>query len=276
MVCRGGKGINLTFFLSFVKSPSGFLLASLARFGYNPRAFNLIIAMETVELSARKRSKVRSAKVVRRAGFIPGEVYGGGKENVSVEFNYQDFRRAYIQSGENTLVNLSLGEGEPHTVLVHDVQLDPVTGRMVHVDLLNVRMDQEVHTHIPLEFVGVSPAVKDMSGTLLTSLSQLEVKCLPKDLVHSFKVDVSSLVDFHTAIHVKDIPVPAGIRVLDDMDATVVTAVPPLKEEEIAPTPAEGAAVAGAEGAVPAEGAAAAVPGAAAPVEGAAAEGKKK
>lgn len=212
--------------------------------------------METVELSARKRDKIRSAKAVRRAGFIPGEVYGGGKENVSVEFEYQDFRRAYIRSGENTLVNLSLGEGEPYTVLVHDVQLDPVTGRMVHVDLLNVRMDQEVHTHIPLEFVGVSPAVKDMSGTLLTSISQLEVKCLPKDLVHSFKVDVSVLVDFHSSIHVKDIPVPHGIRVIDDMDATVVTAVPPLKEEEISSTPVDGSVPT--EGAAPVEGAPAA------------------
>lgn len=228
--------------------------------------------METVELSARKRSKDISPKNVRRAGFIPGEVYGGGKENVSVEFNYQDFRRAYIQSGESTLVTLSLGEGEPYTVLVHEVQVDPVTGRMVHVDLVNVRMDQEVHTHIPLEFVGISPAVKDMSGTLLTSISQLEVKCLPKDLVHSFKVDVSPLVDFHTAIHVRDIPVPAGIHVLDDPDATVVTAVPPLKEVVIAETPAIGVAVAGAEGAAPVEGAAAA---GAAPAEGAA-EGKKK
>jgi large subunit ribosomal protein L25 len=119
-------------------------------------------------------------------------------------------------------------------------------------------MDQEIHTEIPLKFVGTSKAVKDDSGTL-TAMHMLKVKCLPKDLVHEVEVSIESLVDFHTNIFVRDIVAPKGITILNHADEVVATVMRPREEKVEAPVvAAEGAAATPAEGAAatPAEGAA--------------------
>lgn len=208
--------------------------------------------METLALAVSPRSEVHSARGLRREGIIPAEVYGGGQKNLSVQVDYQTFRKAYRKAGENTIIDLMVGGGDaPLKVLVHDVEYDRGTGKIIHVDFVNVRMDEEVETHIPLEFTGEPEAVKALGGTLITPLSELEVRCLPAQLVHSIAVDVSSLVDFHMAIHVSDVVVPEGLTVLDDPEGVVAHVVAPRVEEvsTISPEEAEKAAVAAAAGA---------------------------
>ncbi len=197
--------------------------------------------MDFVQVAADKRDTALKPKQLRSNSLLPAEFYGGGKKNLSLQMDYQSFRHAYQKSGESTVIELTVeGQKEPLTVLVHQIQYDPATGKMMHVDFINVRMDQEVHTNIPLEFVGVSPAVKDLSGMLMTNISELEVKCLPKYLVHSIEVDISGLEDFNAVIHVSDLIIPENIEVVTDPERSVVTVMAPREEEEEPETEEEG------------------------------------
>jgi large subunit ribosomal protein L25 len=216
--------------------------------------------METVQLTVQKRNPRHRAQYLRSTGKIPAVFYGSGVTNLSLEMDYQTFRKIFRSAGENTILDLNVeGEGNWKT-LIHDVQYDPLTDNIRHVDFINVRMDQEVHTRIPLNFVGAAPAVKNLGGILNTPVLDVEVKCLPQYLVHSLTVDVGSIEDFHIVIHVKDLVVPEGITVLTNPDQTVATVNPPRAEEEpetAAPT-SEGVPAEGAEaGAAPAAGEAA-------------------
>lgn len=225
--------------------------------------------METVALLAHPRSLQLKPKHLRLKGRIPAVCYGKGRENIHVEMDYIPFVKAFKKAGENTIIDLSVGEGKQFPVLVHDLTFDPVTDEVAHVDFVFVDMAKEVTTSVKVHFVGVSLAVKDLGGILTTQKPEIRIRCLPKDLIHSIEVDISPIVDFRTSVHVKDLKVPGTIKVLDDQEAVVVTATPPKVEEEVA-KPAEAVAV---EGAAPAEGA---TPAGAAPVAGAEAGEKKE
>ncbi|MBU1151634.1 50S ribosomal protein L25 [Patescibacteria group bacterium] len=197
--------------------------------------------MEKISIVLQKRDQSLKAKELLLADLIPIEFYGRGLENMSLQCDYQTFRRAYRAAGGNTVVELDV-DGKKINALIHEVSFHPVTDRITHVDLINVRMDEEINTQIPLEFVGQAPAVKELAGTFTAHINELNIKCLPKDLVHTFEVDISSLVDFHTAIHVKDIVVPEAITVLNDPEDTVANVSAPReeeKEEEVVPAEGE-------------------------------------
>ncbi|MBI2639054.1 50S ribosomal protein L25 [Candidatus Peregrinibacteria bacterium] len=228
--------------------------------------------MDSFLLEVTARDIAQKAKFSRAAGRIPAVYYGRGKPTMTLSLDYQKFRKVYEKAGENTIIELAM-DGKKFPVLVHEVQYEPVSDKFSHVDFIHVDMEKEVTTTVKIVCVGVCPAVKNMGGILDVLKHEIKIKCLPKDLIHSIEVDVSPIVDFHTSIHVKDLKIPSGIKILDNAEDTVVTASP-IKVEEEAPKPAEAAA-----GAVPAEGA---VPGAV-PAAGAAAtpaaapakEGKK-
>lgn len=226
--------------------------------------------METLSLNVTIRDLNQKAGDLRRANLIPLEYYGTGVKNKSLQVDYQTFRKLYRTAGTSAVIELNIDDKEKANVLVHDIDKDPVTDHIIHVDLINVRMDQVLHTEIPLEFTGVCPAVKELGGVLTHRLTEIDVKCLPKDLVHSITVSVEPIVDYHTFIRVKDLNVPAGITVLNDPEEVVAGASALRIEEEEIAAPASGAAEGAVEGAVPASGA---VAGA---VEGAPAQDTKK
>ena len=178
---------------------------------------------------------------------------------MSLQVDYQEFRRAYKAGGTNTILELSVDEGkEKFNVLIHDMNFDPVTDVIRHVDLINVRMGQKLTTKIPLEFVGTAPAVKELGGVLVYHLNEVEIECLPKDLIHSVEVNIESLADFHTYIRIKDLSFPETIAVLHEEEDVVINAVAPREEEVDEPVVAEGEELAegeeAAEGAEAAEG----------------------
>lgn len=225
----------------------------------------------SVTLEASARGQAEKPKMLRTAGQIPGVFYGSGMTSTPLKVSHQLFRKVYAKAGDNTIIELTI-DGKKHPVLVHQVQYDPVSDVVSHIDFINVDMNKEVTTTVKLSFVGVCLAVKDLGGILDIQKHELKIKCLPKDLIHSLEVDISPIVDFHTSVHVKNVVVPSTIKVLDNPEDAVVTASPQRVEVEETPaaaaTPADGAAapVAGAPGAAaPAAGA----PGAAAPAAGA-------
>ena len=226
-----------------------------------------------MNLEVNKRPDGIKANAVRRSGKIPAVYYGQGKKTLELEVGSRQFKKVFDKAGENTIIEL-LFEGAKVPVLVHDVQFDPVSDSVAHIDFIHVDMQKEVTTTVKVVIVGVAPAVKNLGGILAVSKHELKIKCLPKDLIHSVEVDVSPIVDYRTSIHVKDVKVPPTIKILDNLDDTVVTATPPKAEEEAKP---EVAAAVTPEAA--AAGAPPAAPGAATPAAPAAAkpakEGKK-
>lgn len=199
----------------------------------------------TLVLEAVKRESGIRPKAVRAAGRIPAVYYGQGRPSFSLQLDYQAFRKIFEQAGENTVIELSM-DGKRYPVLVHDVQLDPVTDNFAHIDFIHVDMQKEVITSVKINVVGEAPAVKNLGGILNILKKEIKIKCLPRDLIKSVDVDVSEIADFSTVVRVGDLKIPPVIQVLDKPDSAVATVVAVKAEEE--EKPAEAAATAVTEG----------------------------
>jgi len=143
------------------------------------------------------------------------------------------FEKLYEQTGESNLIDLTLDSGEPVKVLVQDIQKHPVKDNIMHIDLLQINMSKEMFATLPITFVGESLAVKALGGTLNKGLDEVEIKCLPKDLVGHIEVDLSVLATFDDFVRVKDLVLPPGITVLDNQEVVVAKVSAPLTEEQI-------------------------------------------
>ena len=183
-------------------------------------------------LSATER--VGKPEEIRAKGGIPAVVYGAGSENKSLVILAKDFDKLYEKIGESTLIDLKVGDKDMGKVLIQEVQSDPIKGRVIHLDLRRVDMNKPLTVNVELNFIGESPAVKDLGGTLVRNVNVLEVKCLPKDLVDKIDVDLGILKTFDDVLRVKGIVLPAGIEVLSpNAEDVVATAAPALTEEQI-------------------------------------------
>lgn len=188
-----------------------------------------------MELAAQTRTVFgKATKALKKQGLIPAELYGHGVENLHLSIPEKDFKKAFREAGENTVLSIVVG-GEKHSALVHEVSHDYITGVVTHIDFRQVRMDEKIKAHIPLEFIGEAPAVKAFSGILNKTISEIEVEALPADLPHRFTVDVSLLAELNQSIYVRDLVVPKGVKILVDAGTALASVTPPMKEEEIAP-----------------------------------------
>lgn len=191
--------------------------------------------MTNLILSAQPRiATTTEVNKVRLENKIPAIVYGHGFESKPVSLEYVNFEKVYKQYGTSSLIDLVIGEEKPIKVLIQDFQLHPISNRFSHVDLRQVQMSEKLKTEIKFIFVGESPAVKHMGGTLNKNLLEVHVECLPQDLVNEIDVDISALKEIGDVIHVKDLVVPAGIKILAH-DEDVVASVSSIEVEEEAP-----------------------------------------
>jgi len=188
---------------------------------------------KAIKLKAKVRKAVgKKVKELRDEDMIPAVVYGHGIEPQNLAVNYLDFSRVFEKSGESSLVELD-EEGKKANVLVHEIQTEPLSGRFSHIDFFQVNMKEEVETEIPLEFVGESPAVKELGGILVKSLDEITVKCLPADLPDKFEMDISRLATFQDVIAVKDINSSDKIQIMTDPETIVASVQEPRSEEEL-------------------------------------------
>lgn len=195
-------------------------------------------AFMTIQLQAQKREKFGKAnRSLRNAGIIPAELYGRGIANLHLTVGEKDFNKVFTKTGEAGIVELVI-EGERRPVLIHDVQRDYLSGRVIHVDFHQVRMDEKIITHVPVEIVGESPAVKSQGGILNRTISELEVEALPSDLPSKFTVDISRLSELNQSVYVRDLDVPKGVKILVSPETVILTVTPPAKEE-VAPAASE-------------------------------------
>lgn len=174
----------------------------------------------SIALSAAPRDLSKTPRALRREGVVPGVLYGHLFEATSLQFGYQALERVVSQAGFSHFLTVDVA-GVPQDALLRDVQRDPVSGRILHVDLYRVVADELLRSTVPLELVGVAPAL-ELGGMLNQLLESLDVECFPRDLPESIAVDVSVLADVHAHISVSDLVVPEGVTVLNDPDEAVV------------------------------------------------------
>lgn len=186
------------------------------------------MANATLKLEARERDMTIPAKQLLTQKLLPAVFYGNGKENEVMILDYEEFRKVFRDAGSNTIVTLKLPSGKSEKVLIHEVQLDPVKDTYRHVDFYGLQMKEKITTTIPLHLVGESNAVKNFGGVLISNLDELEVRCLPTDLVHHIEVSLETLENIGDSIHVSEIAIPKGIEVLADMEETVASVQPPV------------------------------------------------
>lgn len=182
-----------------------------------------------MELMVEKRDKKINPNTLRRAGKLPAVVYGRSEESTPISVDRKTFEKLFHEAGESTVITLS-GLGAPKDALIHDVALHPVSGEPLHADFYAIEKGQTVTVSVPLEFEGVSPAVKDLGGILVKVMHELEVECEPKDLPQYIVVDISALKMLEDKIEVKDLKLPASAKI--DIDPDEVVAMITVAEEE--------------------------------------------
>lgn len=170
---------------------------------------------------------------LRASGQLPGVIYGPHREPVAVVVSSTEFNKLYSAAGEASLIDIMFeGKKEVVKALIQDVQYDPLKGSLIHFDLREIDMNEEMSANIQLVFVGDAPAVKE-GGTLMKSNTSIEVTCLPKDLVSEIEVDLSVLKSFEDAIYVGDLKLPAGMTAVDNSEQLIAKVTPPLSEDQL-------------------------------------------
>lgn len=190
-----------------------------------------------VKLSAQTRPHTgRSAvKKLQTQGAVPAVIYGGKEKPQSLQVSRREIQTLLSHAvGENILVDLEISDQGTTTnrlALIQEVQHNPLGGAVLHVDFHAVSADEKLQASIPIEALGEAAGVKSYGGILEQNIRALEVECLPKDLPEILTVDISNL-NIGDSIHVKDIPLPAGVTALADPGLTVFLVAAPTVEEE--------------------------------------------
>jgi large subunit ribosomal protein L25 len=198
-----------------------------------------------------REAQGKANKRLRRAGIVPGVVYGKGESSTNVQVDAKTFETLYRAAGRTSVVKFRLpGASRATSGFIKSVQRNPLSGRAIHVDYYLVNLNVEMDVEVPIVFVGEAPAVEETGGTLLHNLSSVHVKALPNDIPHEITVDVSVLRSLDVAIHVRDLSLNRDlVTVLTDGETLVATVVPPRVEVEEEPVVAEGEELAGEAGA---------------------------
>lgn len=198
--------------------------------------------MNREELKASHREILgKKVRFLRREGLTPLNLYGPNIESLPLQAETSLLKRLIARVGRNALVTLKVdGDKKQRTVMVRDIQRNPLNEELLHVGFFQVEMTHRVRAEVPLLFLGEAPAAKSRRGMLLQSLTTLQVEALPGELPRNIEVDLSGLEEFDQAIHVRDIAVDDAVEVLNDPDHVVVQVKESRVEvEEVAEVEAE-------------------------------------
>lgn len=183
--------------------------------------------MSNIKLNARQREKEKQ----KLGKEIPAVVYGPNSKNINLTIDAKEFNKVYQQAGESTLIELAVENKEPVKVLIHDVQRDPVSDQYIHLDFYQLDMNKKLTVEVELKFTGIEQVEKNSQGEVTRNMNVIEVECLPKDLVKEIEVDVTKkLKEIGDVLNAKDITLPAGLVLVTDPEASVIS-VQKIKEE---------------------------------------------
>jgi large subunit ribosomal protein L25 len=204
-------------------------------------------------VQSRTPSGSRAVRRLRRAGRVPGVVYGGGQEPMAFDVDSRELRLALAHAG--AVLDLAIDDGSTSPVVLKELVRHPVTGETTHIDLLRVRLDRPIHTTVVVELVGAdeSPGVRE-GGVLEQVTREIEIEALPNDIPDGLQYDVSEL-QINDTVTIEALQAPSGVTVLTDAEAVLATLSPPRLQVEEEPEieeetelVAEGEAAEGAEG----------------------------
>lgn len=188
-----------------------------------------------MDLAVEKRDTGKKAKSLREQGILPAIVYGRKEESTPISIDKKLFEKVFKAAGESSVLTLK-GLGEDKEALIHEVEVDAVSGEPIHADFYAIEKGQTVTVSVPFEFEGTSPAVKDKGGILVKVMHQLEIEVLPKDLPHSIKVDIGKLIELEDQIKIKDLAIPSTAKLSVDQDE-VVAMIDVAKDEPVEEVP---------------------------------------
>jgi len=182
----------------------------------------------------------RALSKKREKGMTFGVLYGPGLKNIPLEVGTKEFDKVHQSAGESSLVSLdSTDNSKKYLVLINDVQTDPLSGELIHIDFYQPNLEKKVEVSVPLHFEGIPPAVKELGGTLVKNFSELEIKAFPQKLPQAIKVVVDKLITFDDVITIKDLTVPEGVDILKQEDEIIALVVPIENIEEEISKPIE-------------------------------------
>jgi len=215
-----------------------------------------------LSISAKIRKELgKKVKSLREKGVLPAVLYGHKIKNLNLELDLKEFEKIYKEAGESSLIKLEVKNQKSKTelpkeakvkkrtessltvdeflVLIHDIQFDHLTQKLIHIDFYQPELKEEVEVTVPLIFEGEAAAVKDLGGTLVKNISEVEVKALPQNLPHEIKVDIGNLKTFEDNILIKDLIVLKEVKILKGPEEIVAKVTQPEKVEEELEKPVE-------------------------------------
>jgi len=196
-----------------------------------------------VRALAREGRGKNDARRARREGQVPVTIYGGTGETVAALVPLRELA-AILRSdtGRNTILTMDIEGVGTSEVMFQDRQIDPVRGRLVHADFKRLVKGEKIEATVPLRLVGEPIGVREHAGILEQIVREVEIRCEPREIPEHIDVDVTNL-EVHQVLHVSDIPVTAGVEILEEPD-TVIATVGVVKEEDVVVAPVEGEALA--------------------------------
>ena len=212
----------------------------------------------TLNAKSRKGAGKGAARAIRREGLLPAVIYGDKKEPVLIAISEKDFGLEMKKKGFWTRQYEINVDGEKYRGICQDVQNDPVTDRLMHVDFLRISKDSEISIEVPVVFLheDTCPGLK-LGGVLNVVARTIEVICRPDDIPQSFEIDLANM-NMNESVHSDSLVLPKGVRLADANGFAIASITPPANEK------ADTAPAAAAAAAAPAAAAAAAAPAAAA------------
>lgn len=194
--------------------------------------------MEKITLKAEKRDKAGKgvARSLRREGMIPSVLYRAG-HSLPLKMNRKELA-SFISStaGEQVMVNLEFPDGEKRLALLKDYQVDPIKGELLHSDFFEVLLTEKVRVTVAVSTTGEPVGVKRDGGILQHGVREIEIECLPDKIPGHITVDVSGL-ELGKSIHVSDLVLGEGIKVLTDPDEVIATVTAVVEEEAVPAAP---------------------------------------
>lgn len=182
--------------------------------------------MANLALTARRRTVLgKKVAALRRQGITPANIYGHHVPPTAIQADTHDLNLLVRRAGHTALIQLSVeGEREPRPVLVRDLQRKATTGELLHVDFMQVSMQEKLTVTVPVQLVGHAPAVDTAADAIVfQNLDHVDVECLPADIPQHIEADISALTDLGHTLHVRDLIVPPAVTILTDPDLVVVS-----------------------------------------------------
>jgi len=195
---------------------------------------------KSLEAKPRSERGKNASRRQRAQGLVPVTLYGGGQESVSTTIVKREFAALLRAYGRNVIFTLNV-DGSATPVKVAEMQLDPVKGTLIHMDLMRISLTEKSKFEVPVRIVGESDGVKNLNGILEVVTHSIEVRCLPMDLPSVIEVDVTPL-GIGDNFKIGDLKLDDRIEVLDDPETVIATVVPPRIEEPAPEVAAEAAA----------------------------------